>query len=564
MLERSAEMIVAVLAILKAGSCYVPLIPGTPRARLAFQLSESAPAVVITDESLPDFSGSVLSLTRDAELYAGESSENLDQASSPSDLAYVIYTSGSTGAPKGVAVPHSCVVNYSNFICGLVSSEEPLNFATVSTLAADLGNTAVFPALMSGGCLHVIGYDTAMDGAQFGAYAAAHAIDVLKITPSHLESLLNADGASVLPRKTLFLGGEAFTWSLFDRIRALSKCAVINHYGPTEATIGCCTFDTSRATEETRWATTVPIGKPIANDRVYLLDAQMQPVPVGVPGELWVGGAGVAQGYLNQPEQTREKFVEHQFPGATRERLYRTGDLARFLPGGDIEFLGRIDQQVKIRGFRVEPAEITVALEQHARVRQSVTVPYADASGEKRIAAYLIAAGKAPSVSDLRSHLLTRLPDYMTPSAFVFVDAFPLTANGKVDVKALPPAESADAGDTAQFTAPRTPAEEALAAIWREVLGAGNVSVTANFFELGGHSLMATQIISRVRNQFRVQMPLRTFLQTPTIAELAANIAQCPPIETEEEEMARLLDQIEGLSDEEARQLLASMEPGAV
>ncbi|HZP18252.1 MAG TPA: non-ribosomal peptide synthetase, partial [Terriglobales bacterium] len=457
------------------------------------------------------------------------------------------------------AVRHFNLVNYSHFICRRLKLDQypdGLHFATVSTISADLGNTCIFPSLISGGCLHVIGYETAMSPALFAGYTSRHPFDVLKITPSHLATLLNTENpGSVLPGKHLVLGGEAARWDLVERVRQAGKCAVLNHYGPTEATVGCCTFSPGE-NDVSQWEpATVPIGRPIANDEIYILDQRLQPVPVGVAGELCVGGIGLAQGYLNQPQQTAERFIRNPFSGDPSARLYRTGDLARFLPDGNVEFLGRMDSQVKIRGFRVEPAEIESVLKRHSAVEQAAVVPYEDKAGEKRLAAYLVARG-SPRQEDLRAFLLQQLPDYMVPSAFVMVAALPLTANGKLDLRALPPAEQQ--APAHELVAPRNQQEEKLAKIWQEVLKLDRVGVTDNFFELGGHSLLATQVISRIRSSFRVQMSLQVFLQNPTVAGLAEQIAHCPAIESEEEEMARLLQELEGISDEEAERLLAA------
>ncbi len=559
--ERSAEMIVGLLGILKAGGCYVPLVPDNPKARLAHQLKETGAPVVLTEQKLldriPDFGGEIVCLDRTS--FEGEPAENPARANSPEDLVYVIYTSGSTGVPKGVAVQHFNLVNYSHFICGRLQLEmhpEGLSFATVSTISADLGNTCIFPSLISGGCLHVIGYEMAMAANLFAAHAAKHPIDVLKITPSHLVTLLNAaEGSGVLPRKYLVLGGEASSWHLMKRIRESGTCAVINHYGPTEATVGCCTFAVSE-NDVSAWSpATVPIGKPIANDQIYIVDSRMQAVPPGVAGELCIGGTGLAKGYLNQPQQTAERFVANPF--VKDALVYRTGDLARFLPDGNIEFMGRIDHQVKIRGFRVEPAEIEAVLKQHPAVKQSVIVPYEDKSGDKRLAAYIVSA-KKPKSEELRAFLAQQLPEYMVPSAFVVLESLPLTANGKVDMRALPNPEQQPEQVEREFVLARNPEEEKIVAIWTEVLKLDRVGVTDNFFELGGHSLLATQIISRIRNTFRVQMPLHSFLQTPTVAGLAEKIATCPAAESEEEEMARMLAELEGVSDEDAERLLAA------
>jgi amino acid adenylation domain-containing protein len=567
-LDRSAEMIVALLGILKAGGAYVPLIPDNPKARLAHQLSETKAPVLITEKkylaNLPEFSGKTICLDADADALSKEASTNPEHRNTPQNTVYVIYTSGSTGVPKGVAVSHANLVNYAHFIGRkLNGAAEPLNFATVSTLGADLGNTAIFPALISGGCLHVIGYETGMAGNVFSEYVKHRPVDVLKITPSHLASLLaSPEGASLLPRKYLVLGGEAASWDLVRRIQQAGKCAVINHYGPTEATVGCCTFSVAE-NDVSAWApSTVPIGRPIANDQAYILDQRLRPVPVGVPGELCIGGAGIAKGYLNQPQQTAERFIKDPFSSDGSARVYRTGDLARFLPDGNIEFLGRIDQQVKIRGFRVEPAEIENVLKKHPAVQQVVVVPQEDKAGDKRLVAYVV-SGKKPAAEELRSFLQERLPDYMVPSAIVNLEMLPLTRNGKVDVAALPAPDQVASVTERIVVAPRNPVEQGLVDIWRQVLGLEQIGIQDNFFDLGGHSLLATQVISRVRSTFRVQLPLRTLFDAPTVAGLADHIAQMPQT-SEDEEVAKLLRELEGLSDEEAERLLANeMQKGA-
>jgi amino acid adenylation domain-containing protein len=564
--ERSAEMIIGLLGILKAGGCYAPLIPDNPKTRLSHQMSETGAPIVVTQEKLlehlPDFCGESVCLDRDQALLNKEPTHNPERITVADDLVYVIYTSGSTGVPKGVAVRHFNLVNYSHFICArleLDTHTQGLHFATVSTIGADLGNTSIFPSLISGGCLHVMGFETAMNPNLFASYSAQHPIDVLKITPSHLSTLLSSpDAKEILPRKFLVLGGEALSWHLVNRVLQASDCSVINHYGPTEATVGCCTYAV-RENDVSAWSpATVPIGQPIANDEIYILDQHRQPVPIGVAGELCIGGTGLAKGYLNQPQQTAERFVRHPCSKDPTARVYRTGDLARFLPDGNVEFLGRLDHQVKIRGFRVEPAEIEAVLRQHELVKQSVIVPYEDRSGEKRLAAYVVLAKKQAKVEDLRAFLIEKLPEYMIPSAFVTQKSLPLTSNGKIDVRALPAPEETQFTGARDFVTPRNPEEEKLVGIWTQVLRLDRIGVNDNFFELGGHSLIATQIISRIRNIFRVQMPLHSFLETPTIAGLAEKISQCPVVETEEEEMARLMQELEGVTDEDAERLLAA------
>jgi amino acid adenylation domain-containing protein len=563
-LDRSAEMIIALLGILKAGGAYLPLVPDNPKARLAHQLTETKSPVLITERkylsALPEFSGKVVCLDRDADSISNQPASNPEHINAPQNTVYVIYTSGSTGVPKGVAVSHSNLVNYASFISRkLNAGRELLNFATVSTLGADLGNTSIFPSLICGGCLHVIGYETGMAGNLFGEYVNRHPVDVLKITPSHLSSLLaSPEAANLLPRKYLVLGGEAASWDLVTRVQQAGKCAIINHYGPTEATVGCCTFSVAD-NDVSEWApATVPIGRPIANDQIYILDQHLRPVPIGVPGELCISGAGIAKGYLNQPQQTAERFVKDPFSKNANARMYRTGDLARFLPDGNVEFLGRIDQQVKIRGFRVEPAEIESVLKKHPAVQQVVVIPQTDKSGDKRLIAYFVSSKKpVPAADDLRSFLQDKLPDYMVPSAIVALETLPLTRNGKVDVNALPSPDSVTSPTERQIVAPRNAVEEGLLDIWRQVLQLDQLGVQDNFFDLGGHSLLATQVISRVRSTFRVQLPLRSLFDAPTVAGLADQIARMPQ-SSEDEEVAKLLRELEGLSDEEAERLLAN------
>ncbi len=558
--ERSAEMIVGLLAILKAGGCYVPLVHDDPQARLAYLLSETQAPVVLTSRTLvgrlPEYRGEIVLFDQSFE---GEPSTNPENKTKPGDLVCVIYTSGSTGTPKGVAARHSNLANYIQFICGRLGLDQypqGLHFATVSTISAILGNTSVFGSLMSGGCLHVIDYETAMAPNLFADYVAAHPIDVIKITPSQLSSLLHgAEGRPILPRKYLVIGGEKFTWELLEQIRSNGSCMVMNHYGPTE-TMGCCTFLVDGHAFDGWKPATVPLGRPMSNQQLYIVDRYLRPVPVGVPGELCMSGAGLTDGYFNQPQQTAEKFVRNPFSQDPSARLYRTGDLARFLPDGNIEFLGRIDHQVKIRGFRVEPAEVEASVKRHPDVKQVVIVPEDSPAGEKILAAYVVPT-KPLTSTELRAFLREQLPDYMVPSRMLMLEALPLNRNGKVDLPLLSALKEDDSA-ASECIGPRNATEERLAEIWAEVLQKERISVRDDFFELGGHSLLAIQIISRIRNAFRVQLPLFSFLESPTIADVALKIAECPVTETEEEEMQRLLRELDGMSDAEAEKLLAS------
>jgi amino acid adenylation domain-containing protein len=393
--ERSAEMIVSLLAILKAGGAYVPLNPDNPKPRLAQQL-QGVVALVAQQSMLPQlppFSGLLLCLDGDPQPWTDQPRSNPEITTTPENLVYVIYTSGSTGVPKGVAVRHRNLVNYTHFITRLLELQqhpEGLQFATVSTLAADLGNTCIYPALVSGGCLHVIAYDVATDAQRLARYAETFPLDVLKIVPSHLAALLDSSEPSrLLPRRYLLTGGEALTRPLVDKLSASgAACELINHYGPTETTVGSLTLR-MRAYKNSA-SDTIPIGRPIANTQVYILDPHQQPVPAGVIGELYIAGDGVTAGYLNQPDTTAERFLPNPFASPAAAPMYRTGDLARYRSDGLVEFLGRSDDQVKIRGFRIELGEIESVLAQHAAVKQAVVLARPDPRGDKRLVAYVV------------------------------------------------------------------------------------------------------------------------------------------------------------------------------
>jgi amino acid adenylation domain-containing protein len=559
--ERSAETFIGLLGILKAGGAYVALSPEHPKSRLSYQLTDIKATVLITHQQwlsrLPDFSGEVITIDGDQTAFEHEPKTNPAGVTVAQNLCYVIYTSGSTGTPKGVAITHQNLVNYTYFICRKLllkaaSADRALNFATLSTIAADLGNTCIFPCLVSGGCLHVMNYDAATDGSLFADYISKHSIDVLKIVPSHLNALLmSSEDLTALPRKYLILGGEALSLDLAERIsKNSSDCEIINHYGPTETTVGSLTYGLAEDDSYKRVSSTVPIGRPAANAEAYILDKHLTPVPVGVAGELYIGGAGVARGYLNQPEQTAQRFIPNPFSGGANARLYKTGDLARYLPDGDAEFIGRVDYQVKVRGFRIEPGEIEAALARHPAVRQSVVTARESQPGDIRLVAYIVPA-LALDLAELREFLRAELSDYMMPSHFVMMKAMPLTPNGKVDRRALPAPEQAQAGMERTYLAPRTPIEEAVAKIWAALLRVEQVSVHDNFFDLGGHSLLVTQVVSRIRQQLKVELPLRSFFESPTVAGLAEKIELA-----QEEETTRMLAELEDISDEEAQRLL--------
>ncbi|MFB2973200.1 amino acid adenylation domain-containing protein [Aerosakkonema sp. BLCC-F183] len=533
-LEKSLESIIGLLGILKAGGAYLPLDPALPTEGLVTRLQDAQVSLVLTQKhlvnTLPKLNAQIICLDKDWDVIAQESDANPSSEVTIENLIYVLFTSGSTGKPKGVAVEHRQLLNYLNAIAQTLNLPTDANYAIVSTLAADLGNTVIFPSLCNGGCLHIISQECASDSQAFAEYCRQHPIDCLKIVPSHLSALLNSSpNPSILPRQKLILGGETASWKLIDLIRHLSpKCTIFNHYGPTETTVGVTTFTVKNNSHP--WAKTVPLGRPIANIQLYILDSHLQPVPIGCPGELYIGGASLARGYFNQPELTAERFISHPFSDEPNAKLYKTGDLVRYLPDGNLEFIGRIDNQVKIRGFRIELGEIEAALRQHPGVREVVVLASEDKSDNQCLIAYIVPDEKS-DYNTLRHFLREKLPEYMMPSAFVMLKSLPLTPNGKVDRVALSELDRTQQELQRTFVAPRTPVEEILAGIWAKILGLAQVSIHDNFFDLGGHSLLATQVISRMRETFKLELPLRCLFESPTVAELAEKIANYNQIE---------------------------------
>jgi acyl-coenzyme A synthetase/AMP-(fatty) acid ligase/acyl carrier protein len=462
--------------------------------------------------------------------------------------------------PKGVGVTHGNVANYTAAIAARLGADlEPMSFGLVTAISTDLGNTSVFGALGTGGALVLISPEAAADVGAFSRTLSAAPVDVLKITPSHLGALLSGGEAGVLPRRWLVLGGERASWDLVDRVQALApELRVLNHYGPTETTIGSCTHEVG-AQSRRYGPRTVPIGGPLAGEAVYVLDERHQPVPIGAEGRLFVGGAGVASGYVGAPELTAERFLADPYRSA--QRMYDTGDLVRWLPDGQLEFVGRVDEQVKIRGYRVEPAEVESALRSHAGVQEAVVVAHTSSGGDARLIAYVVADGAAtrPEPEALRTHLAEWVPEFMLPAAIVIIDELPRTPSGKIDRLALPdPAEAATSAD--DYLAPRTPMEEAVTGIWIRVLGLAQVGVHDDFFTLGGHSLLATQVVAQVRSDFAIDLPLHSLFTYPTVESLTSEIVRMMG-DSEGDETAQLLAELEGLSDEDAERLLAGDEP---
>lgn len=520
--ERSLELVVGLLAVLKSGGAYVPLDPAFPPERVESMLTDAGARVVLAQSALLgtlNLPGITVVPLDDPAGLAGLGDSNLEIAVEGASLAYVLFTSGSTGRPKGVAVEHRQLVDY---VLGVVERLEigaGWSFAVVSTFAADLGNTSIFPALTTGGCLHVVSAARASDPDGLGALFVEEGIDCLKIVPSHLGALLSGTVPSqVIPRRLLVLGGEKSSWELVREVRRLAPgCRVVNHYGPTESTVGV-TVRPVEAGEE--GAGTIPLGRPLPNAAAYVLDRNGEPLPAGVAGELCLGGAGLARGYLGQPGWTAERFVPDPFGGLSGARLYRTGDLVRHSPAGELEFLGRVDHQVKLRGFRIELGEIEAVLRGRSEVREAVAVVREEGSGGGRLVAYVVGRpGQPADGSALLGFLRQALPEYMVPAALVVLPALPLTANGKVDRRALPAPETGQAARMS-YVAPRTEMEASLAEIWASVLGIEKIGVADNFFELGGDSILAIQVIARA-NRAGLALQPRQIFQHQTIADLA-------------------------------------------
>jgi amino acid adenylation domain-containing protein len=524
--ERSLEMVVGLLGILKAGGAYVPLDPTYPKERLAFMLSDVQTSVLLTQyklvSGLPRHGLRLVCLDIDWERIAQQREDNPVSEAIPENLAYVMCTSGSTGRPKGVMIPHRSLSNHMHWMQATFPVTAADRVVQETPISFDPSIWEIFAPLVAGGRLIVARPGGHQDSAYLVELLATHQVTMMKLVPSLLQMLLEEEALAICQSlRHVFCCGEPLPSALQERFFGRLEAHLHNLYGPTEATLDVACWTCERGGERRA----VPIGRPIANTQLYLLDGQLQPVPIGVPGELYIGGASLAQGYLNQPTLTAERFISNPFSNETGARLYKTGDLARYLPDGNIEFLGRLDNQVKIRGYRIELGEIETILEHHPAIRQAIVVAREDATGDRRLVAYCVPHYRfIPDIRELRSFLQTKLPDYMVPVAFVVLDPLPLTPNGKVDRQALPNPDQTRSTLFEAFAAPRTPTEELLADIWASVLGVEAVGIHDNFFDLGGHSLVAVRVMSRLRKVLQVDVSLRTLFDAPTVAGLAQRI----------------------------------------
>ncbi len=548
-MERTPEMIVGILGILKAGAAYLPLDAAYPKERVSFILRDAQTPLLLTQrrlaENLSGLEIDVVFLDADWEMLARESEENLSNEATSDNLAYVIYTSGSTGNPKGVMIRHQSLMNFIEDVSRkyeFAAHDRILQFAPISF---DTSVLEIFPCLTRGATLMLRNDEMLQSAAAFLRKCEAWDLTVIILPTAYWHEVvasLSAEALTMPPSIRLVgIGGEK---ALPERFATWRNCVspavqLFNGYGPTETTVVVtrCELTQQREADDashassrissttSRISSNVSIGRPIANTQIYILDSHLQLVPVGVAGELYVGGAGLARGYLNRDELTAERFIPNPFRRTSGERIYKTGDKCRYLPNGEIEFLGRLDNQVKIRGYRVELGEIEAVLARHAGVREGVVLTGEDAPGELRITAYIVShqGVTPPTISELRGFAKQYLPDYMLPSAFIMLDELPLTPNNKVDRRALSAITQTPPEET--FIAPRNYIEKVLAEIWADVLRVERVGVTDNFFELGGHSLLATQVISRIRNMLGVDVPLASlFDEASSVVGMSALI----------------------------------------
>jgi amino acid adenylation domain-containing protein len=546
-LDRSITGVACALGVLKAGAAYLPLDPAFPLERLSFMLNDARPRVLITSSAManqiPAGAWQVIAIDKLADMDRSAirnqptSSPNIEIK--PEQLAYVIYTSGSTGRPKGVEITHASLEN----LVGWHQQAFEITADDHASLLAGVGFDAVvwetWPYLTAGASLHLPDEATRISPELLRDWMVAEQITVSFLPTALAERLMTLEWPKQTALRTLLVGAETLRQFPSDEL----PFNVVNNYGPTECTV----VATSGLVPREAYSNSLPtIGRPITNTDVYILDENMQPVPVHAAGEIYLGGAGVARGYLNRPELTAEKFVRNPFSRDPNARLYRTGDLARYLANGEIAYLGRIDEQIKILGHRIEPNEIVAVLNRHPVIAASRVIAHGDACKEKHLVAYVVVDDDAqPSAADLRSFLETELPHYMVPAVFVRLESFPLTQNGKVDRAALPAPNPENTLRDEEFTAPRTPVEERLAAMLSTLLGLEQVSVHDNFFMLGGHSLLGTQLISQIRGAFGVELALRTLFESPTIEQLSLEIQRL------------LLAQVDAMSEEEVLRLLA-------
>ena len=552
LMERSVEMVVALYGVVKAGGAYLPLDPEYPVERLSWMLENAQSAVLLTQkhlqDKLPETNAQVLCLDSDWDVVAAKSTDNPVNEATIDNVAYVIHTSGSTGRPKGVMIPHKGICNRLRWMQDTYRLTKDDAVLQKTPFTFDVSVWEFFWPLVAGARLVVARPGGHRDTAYLVRLIAEQKITTLHFVPSMLEIFLNEEGLGKCDSlKRVICSGEALPFELQQRFFEHSNAELHNLYGPTEASVDVTSWACTQASERR----TVPIGSPISNTQIYVLDRHLNPMPARLPGELYIGGVGLARGYANQPALTAEKFIPDPFSDEPGARLYKTGDQVRYAPDGIIEYLGRIDDQVKVRGYRIELGEIEATLMVHPTVREAVVVAREDTPGDKRLVAYVVMQEQSASTHELRAYLREKLPDYMVPAVFVPLEAIPLSPNGKVDRRALPRPEFSRPDAETTFVAPRGPVEEEVAEMWRDLLRIERISVHDNFFELGGHSLLLIQIATRMQRVFQVELTLRTLFNVPTIAEMATTISELQVAEEDPEEIARMIAELKDLSPDE-------------
>ncbi|WP_442938518.1 amino acid adenylation domain-containing protein [Nostoc sp.] len=553
--ERSLLMVIGILAILKAGGAYVPLDPAYPSERLAFMMADVQTPILLTQthlcDALPIHNQIVVNLDSDWPIISLHKEDNLSSKVNPENLAYIIYTSGSTGRPKGTEVPHRSFIGFM-FGVDYIHLDAKQIWLQHSSISWDALTLELWPPLLYGGRC-VLYPDKIPTPEKLSKIIQEQKVNILFLTTALFNLMIDTMPEGLLGVKQLLFGGESVSVPhVHCALKLLPETQIIHAYGPSECTVFTSCYPIPKQLAKN--VHSIPIGKPIGDRKVYLLDGDLHRVLIGCPGELYIGGASVARGYLNQPTLTREKFIASPF--IEGDILYKTGDLVRRLPDGNLEFLGRIDSQVKIRGFRIELTEIEGFLTQYTDIKQVVVIVREDEPGNKYLVAYLVTKDNQPTPSSLRNFLKKHLPDYMIPTAFVFLEALPLTPNAKINRRALPVPDTSQRTVGVDFVAPYTPTEQELATIWTEILRLKEIGIHDNFFELGGHSLLATQVISRLREAFSLDFPLRYLFENPTIAELSQKVIAQQIEQAEDDALAQILSEIDELSEEQITQKL--------
>ena len=555
-IERSPLMTIAILGILKAGGAYVPLDAAYPVERLTFMLEDVKCPILLTQTHLSnqlpvEDIQQVINIESEWENISQYSSDNLLTQVTPDNLAYIIYTSGSTGTPKGTEVPHRSFIGFM-FGVDYIKLDADNIWLQHSSISWDALTLELWPPLLYGGRC-VLFPDNVPTPENLSKIIKEEGVNILWLTCALFNLIIDTIPEALLEVKQLIIGGETLSVSHVRRaLDLLPQTQIINGYGPSECTVFTSCYVIPKQLDQN--VNSIPIGKPIGDRRVYLLDHNLQRVPIGVPGEVYIGGKSVARGYLNQPILTHEKFIDNPF--LAEDSLYKTGDLVRRLNDGNLEFLGRIDNQVKIRGFRVELGEIETVLTNYSEIREAIVTIREDVPGNKSLVAYLVPQNYQLVARDVRSYLSQKLPNYMIPNAFVFLDKFPLTANGKINRLGLPAADISQQNFGVEFVAPRTSTERELVTIWTEVLQLTKVGIYDNFFELGGHSLLATQLISRLKETFEIEFPFRYLFENPTIGQLANKVVNQQIEQVKSDELVQILGEIDELSEDEAAQQL--------